>query len=355
MGRSDTYCVKAFSHLHIDQYNDIRPCCWAKPVEKYDNTFNWYRNEQLTNVRHAMSYGDKPDACSYCWDLEEKNRVSPRQHANTDGNVLANGEIKLVSYDLRNDDTCNLSCRMCNPINSTTKQKEWVALARDYIKSPSIATLDIINIDTIEHLYMAGGEPFLNPELEGLLDKCIQQDQLDVKLQFNTNCSTNSKNLIDKLKLFNNIHIIASCDGYDEVYEHIRYPNKWEKFIKNLEIYKGFSKSICFNITVMNYNVSNLHLLVEWIEENYSDSVILLNILEDPKIYYFTNFPFKDDALVNMHKIKNTNAYKDITFKKHVDYIIKSLIEYKFDKKIYDEFLLQDSILNKHRNITGIL
>ena len=83
----------------------------------------------------------------------------------------------------------------------------------------------------------------------------------------------------------------------------------------------------------MNYNVSNLHLLVEWIEENYSDSVILLNILEDPKIYYFTNF----------------------TFKKHVDYIIKSLIEYKFDKKIYDEFLLQDSILNKHRNITGIL
>ena len=105
----------------------------------------------------------------------------------------------------------------------------------------------------------------------------------------------------------------------------------------------------------MNYNVSNLHLLVEWIEENYSDSVILLNILEDPKIYHFTNHKFKDKALVNMRKLTNTNAYKDITFKKHVDYIIKSLIECEFNKKLYDEFLLEDRILNIHRNIESIL
>ena len=43
-----------------------------------------------------------------------------------------------------------------------------------------------------------------------------------------------------------------------------------------------------------------------------------------------------------------------LTFKKHVDYIINSLLEYKFDKEVYDEFLLEDSILNKHRNIDAM-
>ena len=348
---SDTYCVLPFTHLHIDQYNDIRPCCQAKPVEQYTDSFNWNTNAQLNVVRNDMLQGNKHEACEYCWKLEDNNRVSPRQRANNDYKTR---ELKLISYDLRNDDTCNLSCRMCNPINSSTKQKEWNELERGYFKSPSVATLDMINIDTIEHLYIAGGEPFLNPELEGFLDRCIEQNKLNFKLQLNTNCSTNSKNLIDKLRLFNNIHIIASCDGYETVFEHIRYPNKWDRFTKNLETYKEFSKSICFNVTVMNYNVSNLYKLVNWIEENYNDSVILLNILDKPEIYHFTNYPFKENALVNVRKLTSTSAYNDITFKKHVDYIINSLIEYKFDKEVYDEFLLEDSILNKHRNIDAM-
>jgi MoaA/NifB/PqqE/SkfB family radical SAM enzyme len=324
----------------------------AYPVDTYDNSFNFITNNSLNEIREAMLRGERPDVCSFCWNLEDKNRISSRQRANNDYKTR---ELKLTSYDLRNDDTCNLSCRMCNPMNSTTKQKEWNALERGYFKSNSIATLDIINIDTVEHLYMAGGEPFLNPELETFLDKCIQQDRLHVKLQFNTNCSTNSKNLITKLKLFDNIHIIASCDGYGEMFEYIRYPHKWNKFVKNLEIYKEFSKSICFNVTIMNYNIDSLHVLINWIEENYKDSIILLNILDKPKIYQFTNLPVNNNTLENVRKLTNTNAYKDITFKTHVDYIIKSLIEYEVNRELYNEFLLEDSILNKHRNIGSIL
>lgn len=350
---SSTYCPLPFIHLHVRYDNKVMPCCDGSPICDYSNDFNWHTNKELNSIRQQMLKGEKPKACDRCWRDEDIKGVSMRLRANID---FADKPMKLISYDLRNDTTCNLSCRMCNPANSSFKRKEWDALGREYDSPQLLSNFDMVDVASLEHLYLAGGEPFLNPGLESFLDRCIKENNLDFNLKLNTNCSTNSKNLIDKLRLFNNVNIISSVDGYGEVFEYIRYPNKWNKFVKNLEIYNEFSKSICFNITVMNYNIASLPELVFWLEKNYSESIIMMHCVENIDIFHFTNYPYKEKAIESLHKLENARSYEfEPSFQLMVKYLIKTMSESTFNQEKYDEFLLEDSIINKHRNIKTIM
>ena len=81
-------------------------------------------------------------------------------------------------------------------------------------------------IDTVEEIYLTGGEPTLALEQYKLFDRCIELNKAkDIILKYNTNLTNIPPKMIEYWTHFKKIKINASIDGYDQLNRYIRYPN----------------------------------------------------------------------------------------------------------------------------------
>ena len=82
-------------------------------------------------VRNKMLIGERTDHCKNCYEYEDSGADSSRIRETNDWMQFLNLEnlddvtAELVYYDIRNDNLCNLSCRMCSPQFSSQLEKEF--------------------------------------------------------------------------------------------------------------------------------------------------------------------------------------------------------------------------------------
>jgi hypothetical protein len=355
---SKSFCVRPWIHQHIATNGSIRICCVAQEENVefragYDNLKDSFNSKTLKRIRNQMLIGEWPKECKRCEEEEAVGIDTARIHemdqwkdkftfndavttTNNDGSV--NYGPKYL--DLRFGNFCNLKCRICHPSNSHSLYEEWAEYYNEegfsdwhgYVKLSRNEKGRLVtneynwhqlenfwnqveqNIDEIEYLLMAGGEPLLITRHEEFLQMCIDKNRAgNIVLEYITNLSTIPDRLLEMWKSFKQVKISSSIDGMGKVLEYQRYPLKWKTALKNLQklddLSSRYSNIISvISLTVTVYNVFHLPEFMWWkvhesglkninnmenlpFGENLQFPVIMTHVLNIPVILNIQVFP----------------------------------------------------------------
>ena len=188
---SKTFCPLPWINVSVDTDGSVKPCCISTDYiknnkgEKFNLGHNsideFYNSPDFVEIRHKMLTGQEVKGCSECYEQEKSGGQSQRMLYNNIWPLRLNfhetvDKIKIKYFDLRFGNLCNLKCRSCHPLASTQLQKEVTEIGSSIQKYlPSLpddfnnwynthtANNNILsNIENLEVLYLAGGEPSVN-------------------------------------------------------------------------------------------------------------------------------------------------------------------------------------------------
>jgi len=314
---SDTFCVSPFLSCYVGTENNLSPCCINQltDINAEKNLLKTYNHPKLRELRKSLINGIKHDSCTTCWKnesiglpslREEQNRLFKKylgeikKNLNEDFTV---SKLNIKYLDVRFSNKCNLKCRTCSPTYSSS----WAA---DYkILNPNLPVIKKIEtdvtvqdfypvLDTVEHIYFAGGEPLIMDEHYEILDYLLEKKKTNnVSIFYNTNFSKlthKTYNVINYWQKFKWITVGASLDGSHEKGEYIRKNISWKKVIDNRKQLLEFPDIrfyISCTLSVLNaYNIVELHR--EWVSLNYiKPDNFIVNILFGPSPYCIRDLP----------------------------------------------------------------
>lgn len=420
---SKTFCPLAWTSQAIRNNGDVRICCQANITENKgilrqngtpinaakDDLSLAVNNELMKEVRLKMLAGDWHRECFRCKNEEENNLRSKRlseletntysyNDAVNDTDVNGNIDPKLITkYDIRFGNFCNLACRMCGPHDSNMWYEQWleyhggngfedthgfVELKRNnknklYTHDYDWHNEDFFwnnlekNMDNIQHIYLAGGEPLLIERHFDFLSKCVEKNLAkNIILEYNTNMSTLPPRILKLWCFFKKVIIGASIDGMGEIIEYQRWPAKWNSINKNLvklDKLIGNSNNIqaWYATTVTVYNIWHIPEFMWWIIfdsgldnfNNSSKSIIKHHIAHRP---FKTNIKILPPDIKNkidthyqvwINKIKETEISDNI--KNRYEKILSSIVKYMYSEDWTDrlsEFINFTTYLDNARN-----
>jgi len=361
-----TTCAVPWMHLAFEPSGKVVPCCLTSAhnyfvgdlgVQSIDEIWN---GKKLKYLRWEMLHGIEPKICNKCFDREKVAGDSARLYHNADfPEVLKKipfitepdgtcKELKLKYWDFRFSNLCNFKCRSCGPRFSSA----WIPDAKklNWIKEDEEKVLSIegINnntnydflqdqVDYVEKIYFAGGEPLLMKEHWDILDLLKNNKKFNVKLSYNTNASTltyNKKNVLDYWSLwnYNKVEVWPSIDEIKDRAELIRSGTIWNKVEENLISMSKLENIIIRpGITVGAFNVFRLPEIIEYLIEigvikknpklhlNYDN--FFINLLEHPAHYHVHILPddFKQEISnkINNYIEKHKSKYGASQFITH--------------------------------------
>ena len=347
---------------------------------------NAFHGKELNELRESMLNGKKHPACNVCWKMEKgNNKNSYRLHSSRPSEKIDFNNLKLTTFDLGFEETCNLRCRMCTPGNSNQLRLDlkyfkknnytidsWLNAHGDsgqhQVNSENMVKNSLSdskqwksildNITDINVIKATGGETLLTKSFNQFLDVAIEKNcAKNIVLEFHTNATVFTSKLMKKLNHFNKINIAFSIDSVGKRYEYIRYPMKWElleksvkKFIQMVD--KSKVHILSFNSVGSVFSAFNYRELCEWIyqlglqnklhvslwvdqiiPENKSINITYLphSLLKELLIEYeyltnqynsYDNMIFNCENIINM--INNTLLKKEDNFKDKMLYEIKA-------------------------------
>jgi len=313
-GLNDAYCMAAFRHIYTDTASRYRLCCYAQSFKPLNISaekvlpFDYFFSPKMNSIREDMLNNRRRPECSFCYGLEKKGIDSPRNWrfnyvAPFDKNKkrVYPTEVKEHSVELKLrifGNQCNLSCYMCLPRNSTTREKEMEAIGMHEVFGFEKILYSEITIsnerydEMVEHLIkyhryirkltILGGEPFLMPRVKDFLNR-LPNPNGKIQLIFNTNLAQIAW-LPDFYKKFPKLSLIVSCDHYGEKLAWLRYPINVNKFEDNLRRGKEMSDYIAISCTVSRLNAPDLREISEYYRNNFGVAVAFNMVHEPPHL-----------------------------------------------------------------------
>ena len=255
----------------------------------------WHKELRLT-----QSKGKRHPTCEVCWHRDDAastegarsaslrmirsyyqntdldpNRVGGQfmkgspTHDNAIDMMQPDGSISNmpISLDLRFSNLCNMKCIMCDPTYSNMWYEDHIALkgsdkfsvgpkTYQIQKTPKVSggfnystDMDSWNNDPrwwnqfekmaphLRHVYLTGGEPFVQPSHKEFIQKLIERDfAKNIVLEYDTNLSVINPNILESIKQFKDVIFRVSIDDINERYELIRFPGKFDRIEKNLKL-----------------------------------------------------------------------------------------------------------------------
>lgn len=330
------FCILPFVHLHVDELNNIKLCCVAdkKPIGKYTQDFDFKSDPRMQEIRTKLLNGERIPHCQNCYDFEDNGAESSRTRDTADWfnklNISSIEEtpIELYYYDIRNDNLCNLGCRMCSPRSSSQIEKEFIkiGLSTPQESQSSIGFNQIVDLSTVKQIYISGGEPSIMPQVKSFLKRAVAEGRTDIEIRMNTNATNINKEYRDILLNFKNLSLTVSMDGHADVNKYIRWPSNWDTIIKNVHGLYQITNNLSFNVTVGIWNISNLSKLIFFLEKEFERPKILLNRISNTIDQDLTTFPNKELVLQDLELIKQSNSYLlDTNFSSRIDYYITEI------------------------------
>jgi sulfatase maturation enzyme AslB (radical SAM superfamily) len=235
-----------------------------------------FNSPNMRRTRLQMLAGERPAACRSCFQQEDLGVGSHRTHMN----ALFADEVDLpgllattgpdgtldrfpIHLDLRFGNTCNLSCIMCSfPVSSRLgagRTPAWTTANIDpYRDDEHLWRTLREHANEIRYLYIAGGEPFMQPGHRRLLELLTETGAAgNIKIHYNSNLTVLPQGLWPLLHQFEHASIAASCDGIGEVFERIRVGARWEDFVTNIRVAREHVE-VWLDVTVQRDNVASL-------------------------------------------------------------------------------------------------
>ena len=345
---SDTFCSLPFNHSFIGPGGLIKPCC--RFLKNHVGDIEELRKFKLEGKRHP--------GCRKCWEEEDAGRKrSLRQiHLEEKGfnkpliqNLNVN-DPKITWLELSFSNRCNLKCRMCGPLYSTKWYEEWDEMREFVIGSPSDKplTYDVSQLDEhvpyLRHVKMTGGEPFLIPEYDEILEKIVSLGNAsEVTLNYSTNLTVMpKKRLLEMWSHFKQVEFATSFDGVGKVIEYQRHPTKWNRVEDVLKTLINVPNSVSgIRATVTIYNVLDIPNVAYYWQDlinNFSeDSWLNFVQASTPEYLSITVLPkWAKDIVANRlswnapsYKVqKNFNELVNYMYNEDNSHLLPKFIEY---------------------------
>jgi sulfatase maturation enzyme AslB (radical SAM superfamily) len=234
------------------------PCCqWAG--ELFDT-----REHMVDHVGGAFLRGEIPKECAGCPPGPKQSWRSTFEPYQTDYQTSS-----IQFLDFRNNNLCNLKCRSCGPLFSTSWSAE---VKREIINDYDSTTLDSIDLSQCKMVYFAGGEPLMNPQHYEVLKRLIDR-QAQPTLMYSSNFTVTGykdQNVADLWQHFDNICLHASIDAVGKYAEIVRSGTDWDTVETNLAWAKKLSNvdlKIAPVISAINiWWIDDLLKYFDWVE-----------------------------------------------------------------------------------------
>ncbi len=325
-------CIMPWIHMYGDIRGNYSLCCHTdnymdngeKQLGKNgESPLKVWNDDPYKKSRLKFLKGEYPPECSVCYDIEASGQQSHRNRVNQkyarygvlQDKTHDDGSIKNppVYLDFRFGNLCNFKCRMCGPDASTSwfREKHLAAFKADDLQVQSLDYWtnnpefweDMEKIyKTIDTIYFAGGEPFVQDGMYKMLEFLIKQGKTDVELQYNTNLSYSKYKKYDIIKMWKNfkeVKVWPSVEGYKGHVEYSRKGFNWETFDKNVNIFKDYIHTV--SITGSIYSI-------------YSNPELFLYLKKKNILFFITNLispSFLDSScLPSDAKKEINNKYK---------------------------------------------
>lgn len=206
---NDWKCGAFNSALTIHPDGKASPCCqidfkYLKNIDDLDWVDPW---QELRDGR----------GCQSCKILGET-------YKSTFDSYLNDNDFSIKFLDVRNNNLCNMECIICNPYYSS----KW---AERVGSQKYVSTEFDVDTSSVEKIYFAGGEPFLNKTHWEILSSIKNPDQ--VTLIYSTNL-TYLGEIESHWARFKRVIVNASLDGIGSFGEQVRPGLDWNRWQKNM-------------------------------------------------------------------------------------------------------------------------
>lgn len=303
----NNFCVIPWISVTSDNAGLVRPCCKFAEKDKQDeyqtgslkeNTYEeiWNGNN-FQKIRQSFLDNKKIPECSSCWKEEAAGLESYRITYNRI--FLERKKYGLIAdppkvVDLKLSNVCNFKCRMCDYSYSSLILKEDKVYRGYQIQDESYylsnKILDTENesyffnkiVPNLFQIEFTGGEPFVSPEAKKIIEKiCKSEYAKNIIIMITTNGSILNHNILNQLQKFKEVRISVSLDDIGKRLEYQRKGSSWTTIEKNLAILKNQQFRLSIHPTINNYNIWDIHQLLNWAEDKNIRTVI--NVLHGPE------------------------------------------------------------------------
>jgi MoaA/NifB/PqqE/SkfB family radical SAM enzyme len=282
----------------------ICACCRSHPIGFIDkqSLSEIWNNDTVKRIRQQVLNNERPPECEPCFSLEDQGVESlrmrhiagkiPEARVNLYPNALDNLKkdysmpFEIPTMELKLNNLCNLACRMCHPMDSTS-WTDWSEVKEFYKQEGNImyaiveehglerkpyldkfqdspswwADLERL-LPYFRRVEFAGGEPLMDPQHYRILDMLTPYGH-QIEIKYATNLSTLGKggrNVFDYWPKFKSVAVNVSIDGIGDVYEYIRSNAHWNELLDNLRQIKSIS-NISRIVGAVTVQISNVLIL----------------------------------------------------------------------------------------------
>tara|TARA_Y100000389_G_C17405768_1_gene487939 strand:- start:53 stop:1204 length:1152 start_codon:yes stop_codon:yes gene_type:complete len=299
-------CAAPLTSVAIKPNGRLRPCCWWTDDEEprlANTSIKDYVNKDLQFIYAYMKQGKWPKGCNKC-NTTQKSRYDYYERRYP---TARDEPRKLRTMDLRFGTLCNASCITCSSTNSNYFYKvksqglyltpehipfkdqtsiDSYEAEQDWWKNPRNIKEITDNLDTVDHLYVTGGEPTINPMFHSILEHLHSQGRTkQVSIEVNTNGTNLNQSFKELIQPFKKT-VLFSIDGHGLLNNAMRYPTKFSAVEKNILAYSsidsGLGDEVIVTPTVCVFNFFKLVPLLDWCLYNRIRVTEKLNVLNRP-------------------------------------------------------------------------
>ncbi len=298
----NNFCTLPFAHLAIEADGNLLPCCQGQALKEPDgsdvNIKNYDSINELINhpSRQEMITAFKKNQqfknCHRCW--KDTSKFSPRINFSTSKSVIAQTyeymaqkkndvpiKADLTWLEIKLGNKCNLKCRICGTINSSSWAKDDFQLQKQnetdkYSESKQFQfNQDCLWINDLKYyknieglkdlktIHIMGGEPLMVKEHFELLDELSRSlNNGELTIWYNTNGTQKLKGEhLEILNRFAKIQWSLSIDDIGDRFEYQRRNAKWENTKENINYFHELASKHRQHKTVMDATVSIYNIL----------------------------------------------------------------------------------------------
>ena len=326
---SKTFCMHPFTGLATREDGAVKVCCRSHPIGFIqDSTLEEiWNNDTMRRIRQQVLHNERPAECAPCFNLEDQGVESLRQrHIN---GVIPEARITLYPHalngmdehfkmpfefptmEIKMNNLCNLKCRMCNPMDSTS-WNDWQEVESHYKKEDNFLVQKIVDlnlkkkpfldsfVDTpnwwesfekllpyFRRVEFAGGEPLMDPTHYKILDMLAPYGN-NIEIKYATNLTMlgkSNRTVWQYWPKFKSVAVNVSIDGIGDSYEYVRGNASWTELINNIKQIQTIP-NINRIVGAVAVQVSNVMILDKMIEYFLNDIGIVFytNMVNYPNV-----------------------------------------------------------------------
>lgn len=314
-----------FTGLATREDGAICACCRSHPVGNIQcqSLEEIWNNKTMQRIRRQVLNNERPAECEPCFSLEDQGVESLRMRhiagkiPEARINLYPNTPLKEImpfeipTMELKLNNLCNLKCRMCHPMDSTS-WNDWSEV-KDFYKAEGNIMYAIVEEHDLENkphldkfqdnpewwaslekllphfrrVEFAGGEPLMDPQHYRILDMLAPYgDQIEIKYATNLSMLGKSNRTIwEYWPKFKSVAVNVSIDGIGDSYEYIRGNASWAELVNNIKQIQTIP-NISRIVGAVTVQVSNVLILDKMIKYFLDDLGIIFHThrVEYPKL-----------------------------------------------------------------------